>query len=184
MFIPILILHCYIETYFCNDIKIRMKLKLSTNQVVIEHSKPSPSANSFHVNAPSWGSIFHSMNTWPSPWQIVKITAFTKKLHFNADLCSCLVFLREQKWNLLFFFLPYLQYVSLTIIHKFQFSVFCLLKKKTVEKATKSTMFLHIGFFIPLSPVYAGTELTVFLKRLPVLGSCYGFRSIFPWQMF
>lgn len=67
-----------------------------------------------------------------------------------------------------------------------QISIFSFLpiEKKTVEKATKSTMFLHIGFFIPLSPVYAGTELTVSFKRLPVLGSCYGFRSIFPWQMF
>lgn len=152
MFIPILILHCYIKIYFCNDIKTRMKLKLSTNQVVIEHSKPSPSANSFHVNAPSWESIFHSMNTWPSPWQIVKITTFTKELHFNADLCSCLVFLREQKWNLLFFFfLPYLQYVSLTIIHKFQFSVFCLLKK-TVEKQQNPQCSFILGslFLFPL----------------------------------
>lgn len=124
MFIPILILHCYIKIYFCNDIKTRMKLKLSTNQVVIEHSKPSPSANSFHVNAPSWESIFHSMNTWPSPWQIVKITTFTKELHFNADLCSCLVFLREQKWNLLFFFLTvssvcFLDYYSQISIFSF-----------------------------------------------------------------
>lgn len=55
----------------------------------------------------------------------------------------------------LFFSLPYVQYVSLTTSNKFQFSGFSLLRN-LVEKSTKSTVFLHIGFFIPLSPVYAG----------------------------
>lgn len=152
MFIPILILHCYIETYFCNDIKIRMKLKLSTNQVVIEHSKPSPSANSFHVNAPSCGSIFHSMNTWPSPWQIVKITAFTKKLHFNADLCSCLVFLREQKWNLLFFFLTVSSVCFLDYYSQISIFSFLPIKKKQWRRQQNPQCSFILGslFLFPL----------------------------------
>lgn len=157
-----------------------MKLKLSTNQVVIEHRKLHcwQTVSMLIMDLPEV-LIFQSVNTLSSPWRTVKITAFTKKLYQTRTQISIKMYLRELFFLTIFF-------VSLTV-SKLQFSVFCLQKNKQWPTHQNPKFFFMLGslFLFPLERLgcIMETELTVLLKHMPVLGS-YWFRGISLWQKF